>query len=72
MHGFDQIAREEFSKALKAIDERMAALRQEHVNKHHMPAEDAQVIADAWMEFMNQVDRDFRKNVGLFFADHQN
>lgn len=71
MTGFDEIAREEFSKAFKAIDQRLIALKNEHVAKYNMPEEEAKFLAEAFMEFLKQVDKDYRKNVRLFFENHQ-
>ncbi len=71
MTEFDRIAKEEFAKAFKAIDERFQALRKEHVEKYHVPEEDAKFINDAEHEFIKQIDADFRKNVHLFFEKNK-
>ena len=71
MAGFDAIAREEFGKAFKAIDERLLAVRKEHVEKYHMPEEDAKFLCEAWMAFMNQFDKDLKNNIKLYFEKNK-
>ena len=71
MTEFDRIAKEEFEKAFKAIDERMLALRKEHVEKYHVPEEDVKVIVDSMNEFVKQINADFRKNVHMFFEQNK-
>jgi len=68
---FDKIAKEEFEKAFKAIDERAKALREEHTAKYNVPAEDANAIADAMNTFVKQANDDFVKNFRSFFEKHR-
>jgi len=70
MTGFNQIVREEFSRTFKAIDQRLLALKNEHIAKFNMPEEDAKVLSEAFLQFMNQVDRDFKKDFMLYFESH--
>jgi hypothetical protein len=35
-----------------------------------MPEEDAKVLSEAFLQFMNQVDRDFKKDFMLYFESH--
>ncbi|MBR2794534.1 MAG: hypothetical protein IKE16_07800 [Solobacterium sp.] len=59
--GFNEIVREEFSKAFKAIDERLTATKIEHVKKYNMPEEDAKILSEAFIDFLKQADSDFRE-----------
>ena len=70
MERFDSICREEFGKAFKAINERMTALTKESIVKYNASEEDTKVFTDAITSFLNQIDKDFRKNVKLFFSNH--
>lgn len=71
MTAFDQIAREEFARAFKAINDRLAVIQEEHIEKYQMSSEDAKVLSDAWTSFLMQADKDFRKNVKVFFEKNQ-
>lgn len=67
---FDKIAKEEFAKAFKAIDERLKAIRQENIAKYNTPKEDAEVIGEALNGLMKQIDNDVKKNVRAQFAKY--
>ena len=71
MKEFDGVAREEFAKAFKAINERMKARMNEVNGKYHTPEADAKVVNDALTEFLKQLDTDFKKNVKEQFAKYQ-
>ena len=62
---------EKCEKTFKTIDERFQALRKEHVEKFHVPEEDAKFINDAEHEFIKQIDANFRKNVHTFFVKNK-
>ncbi len=71
MAGFDNVAREEFEKAFKAIYARFDETKKEHLEKHPIPEEDAKMLVGAINEFINQVDKDFRKSVHKFFEENK-
>ena len=71
MTEFDKIAKEEFGKAFKAIDERSKAAKDAHVAKYNVPEEDAKVISEAMITFAKQINDDFRKNVRGFFEKYK-
>ena len=71
MKEFDAIAREEFGKAFRTINERAAQRAKETSGQHAVPEEDIKAVNEAFQAFLKQVNSDFMKNVEQQFARYQ-
>ena len=71
MGEFNEVCKEEFSKAFKAINERMKARQEETTKQFHVPEEEYVVANEAFTEFLKQVNADFIKNFKIQFSRNQ-